>query len=78
MGEYVLLAALAALWWIPAFLCLNDLQSREGVRRVLVWKWTAVLCVPTVGAAVYWFRGRAELDADVASRRRSGRKGTRR
>ncbi|HEY8338246.1 MAG TPA: hypothetical protein VIK95_00165 [Egibacteraceae bacterium] len=69
-GELLLLAVLAGVWWIPTFLCLNDLQNREGVRRVLVWKWTAVLCVPAVGAAAYWFRGRAELDADLAAQRR--------
>ncbi|HEX7099967.1 MAG TPA: hypothetical protein VF377_12065 [Acidimicrobiia bacterium] len=67
-GELVLLAVLAGVWWVPTFLCLNDLQNRPGVRRVLVWKWTAVLCLPAVGAALYWWRGRQELDADLASR----------
>jgi len=27
-----------------------------------VWKWTAVLCAPVVGALLYWTRGRRELD----------------
>ena len=59
-GELVLLAVFAAVWWVPAFLCIHDLQQREGVRRVLVMKWSAILCVPTVGAVLYWTRGRAE------------------
>jgi len=71
-GELILLAVLAGAWWIPTFLCLHDLQNRQGTRRVLVWKWTAVLCVPVIGAALYLFRGRAELDADLASRREGG------
>ena len=52
-GELAVLAALAGAWWIPTFLCLHDLQNREGVRRVLVWKWAAILCVPVLGAALY-------------------------
>ena len=67
-GELAILAALAGAWWIPTFLCLHDLQNREGVRRVLVWKWAAILCVPVLGAALYWWRGRPELDADAAAR----------
>jgi hypothetical protein len=73
VGEVVLVMVLAAVWWVPTFVCINDLQRRQGLRRALVWKWAAVLCVPTVGAAAYWYRGRAELDADIASRRRGRR-----
>ncbi|MBW3602384.1 MAG: hypothetical protein KY434_06775 [Actinobacteria bacterium] len=62
MADPLLVALLAAVWWIPTFVCLSDLQRREGVRRVLVWKWTAVLCVPVAGAALYWTRGRRGLD----------------
>jgi hypothetical protein len=63
VADPLLVAFLAAVWWIPTFVCLSDLQRREGVRRVLVWKWTAVLCVPTLGAVLYWSRGRRQLDA---------------
>jgi hypothetical protein len=28
----------------------------------VVWRWTALLCVPVVGAIVYLRRGRRELD----------------
>jgi hypothetical protein len=58
----------ALVWWIPAFVALTDLQRREGLPRRLLWKWTAVLCVPTIGAGVYWWRGRRELDRPVGGR----------
>lgn len=63
MTEYAVVATMAALWWIPTFVCLSDLQRREGLRRVLVWRWTVVLCIPVLGAVLYWFRGRPKLDA---------------
>ncbi|MBA2425735.1 MAG: hypothetical protein H0V60_01480 [Actinobacteria bacterium] len=67
--ELVLVCAMAVLWWVPAFKALTDLQAREGVRRVLVWKWTAILCVPVAGALLYQRRGRQELDRSVEPRR---------
>ncbi|MDQ3771481.1 MAG: hypothetical protein M3343_05255 [Actinomycetota bacterium] len=72
MNDFLLVVAMAAVWWVPTFVCLSDLQRRSGavshgppdkrVRRVVVWKWTAVLCAPVVGALLYWTRGRRELD----------------
>ena len=63
MPDLLLLAALAAAWWIPTFTALADLQARERLPRVQVWRWTAVLCVPVAGAAWYFVRGRPQLDA---------------
>lgn len=68
MSELLIVLVMATLWWVPTFLGLTDLQRRTGVRRVLVWKWTAILCIPFAGAFLYARRGKAELDADVASR----------
>ncbi|MGH3665846.1 MAG: hypothetical protein ACRDU8_07130 [Egibacteraceae bacterium] len=63
MGELLLVAVMAAVWWIPAFLALSDLQGRRSLPRPVVWRWTAVLCVPVVGALVYFRRGRPALNA---------------
>ena len=63
--EAVALIAMTLVWWIPTFRCLTDLQGREGVPRVLVWKWTALLCLPVAGSLLYERRGRAELDRAV-------------
>lgn len=57
-----MLAGMAVLWWGPTFMGLSDLQRRRGLRRVLVWKWTAVLCIPVAGALLYIKKGRYELD----------------
>ena len=65
MNDLLAVALLAAFWWAPTFLCIADLQRREGARRVLVWKWWAILCVPVVGWLLYWKRARAELDRDA-------------
>lgn len=56
MGEALLVLVLAVVWWIPAFMGLADLQRREGLPRPQVWKWTAVLCVPVLGALAYFRR----------------------
>ena len=72
MSEVLIVLVMATVWWVPTFLGLADLQRRTGVRRVLVWKWTAILCIPIAGALLYARRGKAELDADVASRKRGG------
>jgi hypothetical protein len=61
--ETLAVTAMAALWWIPTFICLADLQRRPGLRRLLVWKWTAILCLPIVGVLAYWARGRSDLEA---------------
>ncbi|MBA2529903.1 MAG: hypothetical protein H0V19_08085 [Euzebyales bacterium] len=63
MEDLVLLVVLAAAWWIPTFVALADLQRRQGLPRPLLWRWTAILCVPVVGAVLYLRRGRRELDA---------------
>jgi hypothetical protein len=61
--ELVAVGLMAVLWWVPVFVALTDLQSRQGIPRVYVWKWTAILCVPVIGALLYRDRGRKELDA---------------
>ncbi len=65
MVEALAVVAMAALWWMPTFIGLTDLQGRSAVPRVLVWKWTAILCVPVAGAVLYRTVGRRELDALV-------------
>ena len=70
MDDLLLVLVMAVVWWVPTFLGLADLQRRSGVRRVLVWKWIGILCIPVAGALLYARRGKAELDADVASRKR--------
>jgi hypothetical protein len=70
MNDFLLVVAMAAFWWTPTFVCLSDLQRRSGTNtrgdrrlpRVVVWRWTAILCVPVVGAVYYWTKGRVELD----------------
>lgn len=62
MSDLAVIAGMAAVWWVPTFLALTDLQRRVGIPRPLVWRWTAWLCVPVLGAVLYFRRGRAELD----------------
>lgn len=62
-ADTILLLALAVVWWVPTFVALADLQRRTGLPRPLVWRWTATLCVPIVGALLYFRRGRPALDA---------------
>jgi hypothetical protein len=61
--EAIAVVAMAVLWWAPTFMGLTDLQGRRALPRVLVWKWTAILCVPVAGAILYRTRGRRELDS---------------
>jgi hypothetical protein len=61
--ELLVVVAMAVLWWGPTFKGLTDLQRREGLPRALHWKWAAVLCIPVVGALIYYRVGRKELDA---------------
>jgi hypothetical protein len=68
MSELLIVIVMAVVWWVPTFLGLADIQRRASVRRVLVWKWTVILCIPILGAFLYSRRGKAELDADVRSR----------
>jgi hypothetical protein len=70
MSELLIVLVMATIWWVPTFLGLADLQRRTQVRRVLVWKWTAILCIPIAGSLLYARKGKAELDADAASRKR--------
>ena len=70
MTDLLIVLVMAAVWWVPTFLALTDLQKRTGVRRALVWKWTGILCIPILGAYLYSRRGKAELDADAESRAR--------
>jgi hypothetical protein len=65
LNEFLLVVVMAAVWWGPTFICLSDLQRRRGVRRVLVWKWMALLCVPVGGALFYWTKGKKELEEDA-------------
>jgi hypothetical protein len=69
VNDFLLVLVMAVVWWVPTFLGLADLQRRSGVRRVLIWKWTGILCIPIVGALLYSRRGKAELDADAARKR---------
>ncbi len=61
LGDLLLVAVLAGAWWIPTFVALTDLHNRKGVRRVDVWRWTLLLCVPVIGALLYLTRGRYQL-----------------
>ncbi|MBA3628149.1 MAG: hypothetical protein H0W55_00505 [Actinobacteria bacterium] len=65
MNEALAVVFMAVVWWAPTFIGLTDLQGRRAVPRVLVWKWTAILCVPVAGALLYRIKGRRELDARV-------------
>lgn len=66
MNEALAVVFMAVVWWAPTFIGLTDLQGRRAVPRVLVWKWTAILCVPVAGALLYRTKGRRELDARVS------------
>jgi hypothetical protein len=68
----LVVGAMALLWWGPTFMALSDLQRREGLRRGLFWKWSALLCIPVVGAVLYFRRGRSELDAVAPRTARRG------
>lgn len=61
-GDALVVLVSALVWWIPTFIGLSDLQNRQGLPRPVVWKWTAVLAVPVVGAGLYWWRGRPGLE----------------
>lgn len=66
MPEVLLVVVMAGAWWIPTFMGLTDLQNRQGVRRVLVWKWTLILCIPVFGWWWYNRKGRAEVTSDAS------------
>jgi hypothetical protein len=68
VSDLPIVIVMAVVWWVPTFLGIADLQRRTGARRVLIWKWTAILCIPVAGALLYARRGKKELDADVHSR----------
>lgn len=68
-SDTIVLLVCTVVWWIPTFLAMSDLQQREGLPRSVVWKWTAVLCVPVIGPPVYFWRGRPALDARRDTRR---------
>ncbi len=62
MNDAVIVLICAAVWWIPTFLGLSDLQRRERLPRPTVWRWTATLAVPVVGPLAYRMWGRSSLD----------------
>lgn len=64
MDNIVAVVISAAVWWIPTFVGLTDLQARQDLPRPVVWKWTALLAVPAIGPAIYYWRGRPALDGD--------------
>jgi hypothetical protein len=68
VSQLILVVAMAVVWFVPTFIALSDLERRQHVRRVLVWKWRVILCIPVAGAPLYFRRGRAELDRDLAER----------
>jgi hypothetical protein len=67
IGEFVAVVVMAVVWWMPTFMCLSDLQRRQGISRSTSLKWTALLCVPILGAVLYTRRGRIQLDAEEAA-----------
>ena len=62
--ELLLVVVLALVWWGPTMFAIRELHDREGDRRVLVWKWSAIIAVPLVGPALWYWRGRAALETD--------------
>jgi len=62
VNEAVVVIVCAAVWWIPTFMGLSDLQRRERLPRPTVWKWTVMLAVPIIGPLAYYRRGRPALD----------------
>jgi hypothetical protein len=62
VGEVLVVLVCAAVWWIPTFLGLSDLQRRDRLPRPTVWRWTATLAVPVVGPLIYQRWGRPALD----------------
>jgi type VI protein secretion system component VasK len=63
VAELAVVAVMAALWWVPTFMALADLQSRSvGVPRPVVWKWLTLMCVPVLGALLYRRKGKDELE----------------
>jgi hypothetical protein len=63
VNEAVVVIVCAAVWWIPTFMGLSDLQRRERLPRPTVWRWTVLMAVPVIGPLVYYRRGRPALDA---------------
>ena len=55
MADLLVVGLLATVWWVPTFMALTDLQRRD-LPRLQVWRWTALLCVPVVGALLYFRR----------------------
>lgn len=62
--EPLLVLVLAVIWWAPTMFAVRELHDRDGDRRVLVWKWTAIIAVPVIGPVLWYRRGRAAMDAD--------------
>lgn len=60
--DVLVVLACAAIWWVPTFLGLADLQRRERLPRPTVWKWGATLAVPVVGPWIYRRWGRPALE----------------
>lgn len=69
MSDLLVAAVMAAVWWIPTFLALNDLQRRTELPRPTRWKWSAVLCVPVIGALAYVRRGPGAASRPAPPRR---------
>ncbi|MGH9243158.1 MAG: hypothetical protein ACRD29_02330 [Acidimicrobiales bacterium] len=64
MTEFVILAVMAVVWWIPTFRAMTDLQGqqrRHAIPRSLAIKAYLLLTVPVVGWIWYWRRGRARV-----------------
>lgn len=66
--DQLLVIVLAIVWWLPALFAMQQLHAREGDRRVLVWRWTAIIAIPIVGPLLWFRRGRGVLDADPGRR----------
>ncbi|HUH08410.1 MAG TPA: hypothetical protein VML96_11495 [Egibacteraceae bacterium] len=68
MPDLLIVLLLAAVWWVPVFKALTDLQRYQfSVPRIVFWRWALILTVPIVGSYLYFRRGRAEVQEAAAA-----------
>ena len=68
--DTVVVVVLAVVWWAPTMFAIRELHDRDGDRRVLVWRWSAIIAVPVLGPALWYLRGRDAMDLDRSVSRR--------
>ncbi|MEX1164181.1 MAG: hypothetical protein WEB03_11435 [Nitriliruptor sp.] len=66
--ETLLVLVLATVWWAPTMFAVRELHDRQGDRRVLVWRWTAIITLPLIGPVLWYVRGRKAMDEDAGRR----------